>query len=229
MITIIITNSQIQHVYQYISVEVSIYSILKYHQILSVLLFVSYLMYCDAYCSSKHLIVATLSSSLIIIDNSDEQRVWASNYGDSDGSFSNKGMGKHWLCLENGMTYENPNPHPRLKVTRTIGFAFRVKKSISGSMAKILGEENMKNDVDGTTERLLDLSDDLNDNFDVLMDHMSFMKARELVHRELHEETFTKVVRWNILEIVVVVIVTFGQVLNVWWILSRRKNTSNYY
>jgi len=69
----------------------------------------------------------------------------------------------------------------------------------------------------------------LNDNFDVLMDHMSFMKARELVHRELHEETFTKVVRWNILEIVVVVIVTFGQVLNVWWILSRRKNTSNYY
>lgn len=169
------------------------------------------------------------SSSLNIIDNSDEQRVWASNYGDSDGSFSNKGMGKHWLCLENGMTYENPNPHPRLKVTRTIGFAFRVKKSISGSMAKILGEENMKNDVDGTTERLLDLSDDLNDNFDVLMDHMSFMKARELVHRELHEETFTKVVRWNILEIVVVVIVTFGQVLNVWWILSRRKNTSNYY
>lgn len=165
----------------------------------------------------------------VALYNSDEQRVWASNYGDSDGSFSNKGMGKHWLCLENGMTYENPNPHPRLKVTRTIGFAFRVKKSISGSMAKILGEENMKNDVDGTTERLLDLSDDLNDNFDVLMDHMSFMKARELVHRELHEETFTKVVRWNILEIVVVVIVTFGQVLNVWWILSRRKNTSNYY
>jgi len=70
------------------------------------------------------------SSSLNIIDNSDEQRVWSSNYGDSDGSFSNKGMGKHWLCLENGMTYENPNPHPRLKVTRTIGFAFRVKKSI---------------------------------------------------------------------------------------------------
>ena len=83
----------------------------------------------------------------------------------------------------------------------------------------------METNVDGVTERLLDLSDDLNDNFDVLMDHMSFMKAREVVHRQLHEETFTKVVRWNILEIITVVIVTFGQVLNVWWILSKRNNS----
>lgn len=128
------------------------------------------------------------------------------------------------------MTYDNPNSnvHPRLKVERRIGFAFRVKKSISGMAAEILGEENMKNNVYDTTETLLDLSDDLNDNLDSLMDHLSFMKAREVIHRELHEQTFTKVVRWNILEIATVVIVTFGQVLNVWWILSKRRNTSYY-
>jgi len=97
---------------------------------------------------------------------------------------------------------------------------------VTSIASEILGEDASK-DVDGTTRRLLQLTDDLNENFQVLTDHMSFMKAREIVHRELHEETFTKVVRWNILEICTVVVVTFGQVLNVWWILSK-KNSSYY-
>lgn len=92
-------------------------------------------------------------------------------------------------------------------------------------MAKEILGDSASNDVDGTTQKLIQLTDDLNENFQVLTDHMSFMKAREIVHRELHEETFTKVVRWNILEICTVVIVTFGQVLNVWWILSKRTNS----
>lgn len=143
-----------------------------------------------------------------------------------------KGSGKHWLCLENGLTYEQKHDDARtpvrMRVTRTIGFAVRVKKSASGMAAQILGEQGggaAGGDVDGTTQRLLQLSDDLNENFEALSDHMSFMKAREIVHRELHEETFTKVVRWNILEICTVVVVTFAQVLNVWWILSKKSNS----
>ena len=164
----------------------------------------------------------------VALYNSDEKKIWSSNYGDAEGSFSEKGQGKHWLCLENGLTYEQKEreykTHPRQRVTRTIGFALRVKKSVSGMAAQMLGEEGA-NDVDDTTQRLLELADDLNENFEVLADHMSYMKAREIVHRELHEETFTKVVRWNILEICTVVVVTFGQVLNVWWILSKRSNS----
>ena len=168
----------------------------------------------------------------VALYNSDEKKIWSSNYGDAEGSFSARGQGKHWLCLENGLTFEQredkPRTHPRQRVTRTIGFSLRVKKSVSAKAVELLGEENANNDVDGTTQRLLDLADDLNENFEVLADHMSFMKAREIVHRELHEETFTKVVRWNILEICTVVVVTFGQVLNVWWILSKRRNNSYY-
>lgn len=169
----------------------------------------------------------------VAIYNSDEQRIWSSNHGDAEGSFSEKGKGKHWLCLENGLSYEQrmddkKGVHPKKRVTRTIGFSLRVKKSVSSMAAELLGEENKDNDVDGTTQRLLGLADDLNENFEILADHLSFMKAREIVHRELHEETFTKVVRWNILEICTVVLVTFGQVLNVWWILSKRRNTSYY-
>jgi len=166
----------------------------------------------------------------VALYNSDETRVWSSNYGDAEGSFSQKGSGKHWLCLENGLTYEQLDDKkptkPRQQVTRTIGFALRVKKSARATANDMLGDaSNDGKDVDETTQSLLSLSESLNENFQVLQDHMSFMKAREMVHRELHEETFTKVVRWNIMEICTVVIVSFGQVLNVWWILSRRRNS----
>lgn len=169
----------------------------------------------------------------VALYNSDEKMIWSSNYGDAEGSFSQKGTGKHWLCLENGLTYENNKPNgdrptnPRIRVARTIGFSLRVKKAATGLAAEVLGD-GAHADVSGTTAKLLELTEGLNENFQVLTDHMSFMKAREIVHRELHEETFTKVVRWNILEICTVVIVTFGQVLNVWWILSNKRSNSMY-
>lgn len=166
----------------------------------------------------------------VALYNADEHRVWTSDYGDTEGSFSVRGSGKHWLCLENGLTYEqnqqrdNARTDPRKRVTRTIGFALRVKKSAASAVSEALGDGD---DVEETTRKLLELTEDLNENFQVLTDHMSYMKAREITHRELHEQTFTKVVTWNILEICTVVVVTFGQVLNVWWILSKRN--SSYY
>ncbi|KAL3774196.1 hypothetical protein ACHAW5_000174 [Stephanodiscus triporus] len=177
----------------------------------------------------------------VALYNSAEQMIWSSNYGDSEGSFSRGGTGKHWLCLENGLTYEQSLQDgvtpPRLRVERTIGFSLRVRKP-SGVVGEILKEEVSAaavggdgeeiGDVDDAMGRLVELADQLNDNFDALADHMSFMKAREMVHREIHEETFTKVVRWNILEICTVVVVAFGQVLNVWWIMSKRANTRYY-
>ena len=168
--------------------------------------------------------------------------VWSSNYGDSDGSFSRSGTGRHWLCLENGMTYEqqqhrgggrehHSSSSSVARVPRTIGFAIRVKKptGIIGEMLKREAEDGLNGDVNDATQNLLELSAALNENFDALYDHMSFMKAREMVHRELHEETFTKVVKWNILEICTVVVVTFGQVLNVWYIISKRGASTRYY
>jgi hypothetical protein len=80
-------------------------------------------------------------------------------------------------------------------------------------------------DIDDTTERLIDMTEHLNEKFDSLLDHMSFMKSREIVHRELHEETFTKVVRWNILEICTVVVVSVCQVFNVWYLLNNRRSS----
>jgi|EP00970_Alexandrium_tamarense_P010752 hypothetical protein len=162
----------------------------------------------------------------VALYNTKEELIWDSEPFTIDGSFSQRGSGKHWLCLENGLTYEQKEDNKRLspqqRVTRTIGFSLRIKKSMSG--VPEVPKDGSKNDIDGTTTRLLELTDNLNENFQVLVDHMSFMKKREVVHRQLHEETFTKVVRWNILEICTVVLVTFGQVLNVWWILSNKRS-----
>lgn len=170
----------------------------------------------------------------VALYNADEKLVWESPSGASEGFFSTKGHGKHWLCLENGF------PHPgsdnldgiptRQRVTRTIGFAVRVKKvpEIPGIPAELINGINAP-DAGGISNRLTELTQHLNENFQVMVDHMSFMKQRETVHRELHEETFTKVVWWNVLELVTVVIVTFGQVLNVWWILSKRNSSARYY
>jgi len=164
----------------------------------------------------------------VALYNAAEKVVWESR-GTAEGSFSLRGTGKHWLCLENGLTYEQDVQYedeessrrtdPRMKIPRTIGFALRVKRSTTGA-----GEGNGDSSVDKTTEQLLQLTEELNENFDVLTNHMSFMKAREMYHRALHEETFSKVVWWNILEICGVVVVTFGQVMNVWWILKKRNS-----
>lgn len=163
----------------------------------------------------------------VALYNSNEERVWQSEYGDAEGYFSHKGSGKHWLCLENGMTYEQSTDTkvgPRLRVARTIGFALRVKRTMNG-MREALGDAAEGSDANDTTRKLMELSEDLSENFQALTDHMSYMKAREIVHRELHEETFTKVVRWNILEICAVVVVSFGQIVNVWYIMSKRSNS----
>lgn len=169
----------------------------------------------------------------IALYNSNEKLVWESPKGASEGYFSTKGQGKHWLCLENGFPHPESNEDAiptRQRVTRTIGFAVRVKKvpEIPGIPVDLVNDGNAPNAA-GTANRLTELTQQLNENFQVMVDHMSFMKQREMVHRELHEETFTKVVWWNILEIATVVIVTFGQVLNVWWILSKRNSNARYY
>ena len=115
---------------------------------------------------------------------------------------------------------------PNQRVTRTIGFSLRIKKNAktTNNPGKKV-EGGVEIDIDDTTDRLLDMTEHLNEKFQSLLDHMSFMKSREIVHRELHEQTFTKVVRWNILEICTVVFVSVCQVFNVWYLLNNRRSS----
>lgn len=163
----------------------------------------------------------------VALYNNKEELIWDSNPSATKGTFSKQSAaGKHWLCLENGLTYEqngNTMP-PNQRVTRTIGFSLRIKPIPKANPTKKV-QGGVAIDIDGTTDRLIDMTEVLNEKFQSLLDHMSFMKSREIVHRELHEETFTKVVRWNILEILTVVVVSACQVLNVWYLLNNRRSS----
>ena len=167
----------------------------------------------------------------------DEVRIWGSEYGDTEGAFGIKSEsgGKHWLCLENGRTYEFAEEiETRHKMDRTIGFALRIRstgvqQSGGGGSG---GSENgvaagpateVENAIGAAVQSLSLLSENLLTNLESLSDQTAYMKAREAMQRNLHEETFANVMRWNLVEMLVVVIVSLGQVANVWWILSKRK------
>ena len=169
----------------------------------------------------------------------DEVRIWGSEYGDTEGAFGIKSErgGKHWLCLENGRTYEFAEEiETRHKMDRTIGFALRIRSTgvqqSGGGGGGGGGSENgvtagpateVENAIGAAVQSLSLLSENLLTNLESLSDQTAYMKAREAMQRNLHEETFANVMRWNLVEMLVVVIVSLGQVANVWWILSKRK------
>ena len=163
----------------------------------------------------------------------DEIRLWGSEYGDTEGAFgirSDKG-GKHWLCLENGMTYEySEEIESRHKIERTIGFALRIRSTgeaqgggENGVAAAAGPATEVENAIGAAVQRISLLSENLLTNLESLSDQTAYMKAREAMQRNLHEETFANVMRWNLLEMLVVAVVSLGQVANVWWILSKQK------
>lgn len=171
----------------------------------------------------------------------DEVRLWGSQYGDTEGAFGIKSDqgGKHWLCLENGMTYEHAEDlETRQQIERTIGFALRLRPTGEVGVSTGGGENGVagpateaENAIGAAVQRLSLLSQNLLTNLESLSDQTAYMKAREAMQRNLHEETFANVMRWNILEMLVVAIVSLGQVANVWWILSKRKrmDRNSYY
>jgi hypothetical protein len=85
-----------------------------------------------------------------------------------------------------------------------------------------------ENAIGAAVQRLSLLSENLLGNLESLSDQTAYMKARETVHRDLHEETFANVMRWNLLELLVVAALSFGQVANVWWIMGKRKRNAYY-
>ncbi len=162
----------------------------------------------------------------------DEIRLWASEYGDTEGAFGIRPKGgKHWLCLENGVTYEySEGIDARHKIERTIGFALRIRSTGEQGFGADWGENGaagpateVENAIGAAVQRISFLSENLLTNLESLSDQTAYMKAREAMQRNLHEETFANVMRWNIMEMLVVAVVSMGQVANVWWILSKRK------
>jgi emp24/gp25L/p24 family/GOLD len=143
------------------------------------------------------------SDPIVARFESDTTVLWSSTPGDPEGTFELEvhDGGLHRFCLENGKHEMGDG------LDRTIGWAVRVRP-----LARSLGEGEEGPDA----LRALNLADwasELQDQWQTLLDHYSFMKAREVMHTELTDSILGRVVRWTIFEAVTLILIATGQIL----------------
>mmetsp|Transcript_36253 Transcript_36253/g.71348 ORF Transcript_36253/g.71348 Transcript_36253/m.71348 type:complete len:225 (-) Transcript_36253:216-890(-) len=127
--------------------------------------------------------------------------VWTSTYGSTEGTFSQEGEGRYELC------FSNTGDDDYAGGDRNVGFALRTIPLNVHDPAAADGP------VNSMTTKLIDSAARLQANLEDISDHQSYMRARETSHRELSEKTFARVVRWTLLEMMVLFFVAGGQVM----------------
>jgi len=143
--------------------------------------------------------------------------VWKSNPGASEGAFAILATGRHLLCIRNGdMGGDDMSPGNSDGLDRKIGFSIRVVP-IQRGLEEKAGPDDEK------TAKLIELSNVLMEGLETMMDHQAYLRNREAVHRDLTERTFRRVVRWTILEAVVLMAVAGGQVLYLRKFFEQRR------
>jgi hypothetical protein len=169
----------------------------------------------------------------ILFDYETNKVSWHSDYGESEGSFALTLSGKFHYCFGNGAggykteeekTDPNYGNHPaegedqfdytnRDKQLRTIGFTLRVRP-LEGTEAAAMMKVNTEtgNGADAQQLKLETLGHTLINRMELLLDHQEYIKNREASHRHIVEQTFTLVMRWTILEALVLLCVAFLQV-----------------
>ena len=140
----------------------------------------------------------------------DDKATYHSTFGQSEGKFSVPSTGRNFLCVKNGQNEADLDDESYDRETRVVGFSVRVRPlnvhfDIDGE-----GGEGPETEV---LSDLIDLSEDLLDDFQDLFDHQAYLKVREAEHRDLTEATFSRILRWTVLEALVVVGIAGGQVL----------------
>jgi hypothetical protein len=105
---------------------------------------------------------------------------------------------------------------PKDGVDREVGFAIRVIPPRRG----IEGEAGPD---DRLTAHLIELSEKLMEGLDTMTDHQEYMRERENRHTLLADSTFNRVVQWTLLEAVVLVLISFGQVLYLKKFFEQRR------
>jgi hypothetical protein len=146
------------------------------------------------------------------LENS-ESVVWTSKPGDTEGTFevAIKEGGLHRLCLENGKHF------PPDGMDRTVGWAVRVRRP---SRALDDSEEG----PDG--QRALQMAEwasDLQEEWETLLDHYTFLKTRETTHTELTGQIMRRVVRWTIFEGATLALIATGQILYLRKFMETRR------
>lgn len=132
-----------------------------------------------------------------------ERVVWFSNEGEAEGAFEFRADsgGLHRFCVENGKHLEADG------VERQIGWALRVR-----SLPRSL-EEDIQGPDQQRALQLVEWASELQESWETLRDHYGFLKRREFLHKQLTEQTLSRVIRWTSVEGLVLALIAVGQVL----------------
>lgn len=126
----------------------------------------------------------------IILLDTELNTIWKSPYGSSEGTFSiHQPPGRLSLCVQNGLETTSEDGEDRV-----VGVDVRVTAAESTSA--------LSQQVGRIRTQLWNLKN-----------HHDYMRAREAAHRDVSEQTYSYVVRWNILEGLALVIISCLQVL----------------
>lgn len=153
-----------------------------------------------------------LSSDPITVKLNDQSGhlMWKS-VGDPEATFDlhvKKG-GRFSLCLSHkGDDYDED---------RTIGFALRVRppsRALDGFMEGPDGEKALE---------LVEWAEDLTEEWDTLMDHYDYLREREAIQEELSQKILQRVMRWTMVEALLLVTIASCQVLYFRMFFEKRR------
>ncbi len=192
--------------------------------------------------------------TVVLFDYESEKVIWHSKPGSSEGAFALVNVGKFHICFGNGsdgyggkngkkgsreeihrlmklqghpkaqdddFNYENTDGYDRI-----IGFQIRVEP-LEGTRMDSLQKEKTQSAEDLATKqtmKLADLSYQLRDRMELLLDHQEYLKGRESYHRNIVEQTFTMVMKWTLFEALILISVACAQV----FYLKRFFETKRY-
>lgn len=172
----------------------------------------------------------------VLFDYETENVLWHSKAGLSEGSFSLLNKGKFHFCFGNGAggykTDEDKHRemmelqgHPAIEdevfdyanvdgKNRHIGFTLRVEPTADSRLAREQAENSHEEGSMNTEQasKLVELTYELTEKLELLLDHQEYIKGREALHRHVVEQTFTMVMRWTFLEATVLTAVACAQV-----------------
>mmetsp|Transcript_5298 Transcript_5298/g.8112 ORF Transcript_5298/g.8112 Transcript_5298/m.8112 type:complete len:222 (-) Transcript_5298:122-787(-) len=152
----------------------------------------------------------------VVLYDSKMTPVWRSEREAQEGTFSITGEGKYELCIQNGSMGSDDYVAPKDGIDREVGFAIRVVPPQRG----IEGEAGPD---DRLTSHLIELSEKLMEGLDTMTDHQEYMRERENRHAMLADSTFNRVKEWTFLEAIVLVLISFGQVLYLKKFFEQRR------
>lgn len=132
--------------------------------------------------------------------------------GDASGNFHfSVTSSTYKFCIGNGVGSQYSDNE-----TRTVGFFIRVKSAY-------LEHEETPGPLTEEMTFMEDLTDDLLFNLEELLDYIEVKTDREREHRHVSEKTFRNVWLWTIIEKVVLILVSLGQIMYIKYYMSRKS------